>query len=246
MQDRHVHSFYCLHGSKRTTEEILRERIAAGAKLVTFTEHAPLPAGFHDPSPLRDSSMSMDTIWEYREEILKLKAEYAGECEVRCGLEVDYIEGYEEPIREFLDQYGQFFEDSLLSVHFLHGTCVDFSHEEFHRLLYEHCEGNLQELYRDYYRAIATAARWDGGPYKPLRFSHLDLVKKFKDQYPIQEAYAHELAIGILPDIVAAGMGIEVNFGGLRKPCREIYPAKPIISAAIELGIVLSYGSDTH
>ncbi|ADU65009.1 histidinol phosphate phosphatase HisJ family [Desulfurispirillum indicum S5] len=246
MHDRHVHSVFCLHGSGRRTEDILLERIEAGASRVTFTEHAPLPPGFDDPSPLRDSSMAMEKLMEYRAEILELRARYAGKCDVRCGLEVDYIEGYEEPIRQFLDQYGELFEDSLLSVHFLHGSCVDFSPEEFERLLSEQYQGDLEALYRDYYRVVALAARWDGGAHKPRRFGHLDLVKKFRDQFPLEPDKANALAIAILPDIAAGGMGIEVNTGGLKKPCREIYPAQPVLEAAKALGIALSYGSDTH
>ena len=43
-----------------------------------------------------------------------------------------------------------------------------------------------------------------------------------------------------------AGMAMELSSAGLRKACREIYPAPPIMALAAELGLPVSFASDAH
>ena len=43
-----------------------------------------------------------------------------------------------------------------------------------------------------------------------------------------------------------AGMAMEISSAGLRKACREIYPAPPIMALAAELGLPVSFASDAH
>ncbi|MDE5879507.1 MAG: PHP domain-containing protein, partial [Desulfovibrio sp.] len=42
------------------------------------------------------------------------------------------------------------------------------------------------------------------------------------------------------------GMVMEVSSAGLRKACREIYPAPPIMKWAAELGVPVTFASDAH
>jgi histidinol-phosphatase (PHP family) len=50
----------------------------------------------------------------------------------------------------------------------------------------------------------------------------------------------------VLDRIARAGMGIELNTSGLRKPVGEIYPSPLIISMAFEREIPICFGSDAH
>ena len=43
-----------------------------------------------------------------------------------------------------------------------------------------------------------------------------------------------------------AGMAMEISIAGLRKPCREIYPGPRILRLARELGLSITFASDSH
>jgi histidinol-phosphatase (PHP family) len=43
-----------------------------------------------------------------------------------------------------------------------------------------------------------------------------------------------------------AGVCVEVNTAGLRKPCGEIYPALALLRACQRLGVPATLGSDAH
>ena len=58
MRDGHIHSPYCPHGSSDSFEQYIKKAIEVGVKVMTFTEHLPLPKNFNDPSPENDSAMS--------------------------------------------------------------------------------------------------------------------------------------------------------------------------------------------
>ena len=44
----------------------------------------------------------------------------------------------------------------------------------------------------------------------------------------------------------AKGMGMEISSAGIRKPCREIYPCAAIMRMASELGLDITFASDSH
>ena len=43
-----------------------------------------------------------------------------------------------------------------------------------------------------------------------------------------------------------AGMAMEISIAGTRKPCREIYPGPRILRLARELGLPITFASDSH
>ncbi|WP_027388923.1 histidinol-phosphatase HisJ [Chrysiogenes arsenatis] len=246
MQDWHVHSGFCPHGSGRSTEEILLERMEQGATLVGFAEHAPFPEGCIDPSPLRDSAIRAQDVEPYLDEVERLREKYAARCDVRIGFEFDYLPGYETTIQDFIDRYGHRMDHALLSLHCLHDRCVDFSAAEMKRLLDDHFSGNVVLLYHDYYQTLARAIR---SPWRfpfPVAIGHFDLVKKFRPDFPIDPAVALEAALPALEALAGRGLTVEINTSGLKKPCQEIYPTRAIIAELQKRGVRLQYGSDTH
>ena len=49
-----------------------------------------------------------------------------------------------------------------------------------------------------------------------------------------------------LEAIASAGMALDVNTSGLRRPAREIYPSVRMLRRARSLGIDITFGSDAH
>lgn len=134
-RDGHIHSPFCPHGSSDTFVQYIEKAISHRFTDITFTEHAPLPNNFVDPTPQKDSGMKPNDLMPYIEELQRLQKQYAQDIRIRIGLEVDYIPGFEQETREFLNTYGHFLDDAILSVHFLKWqdsfVCIDFSPECF-------------------------------------------------------------------------------------------------------------------
>jgi histidinol-phosphatase (PHP family) len=63
--DFHVHTNYCPHGSEDKMELYVQAAIKKGLRFLSFTEHAPLPSGFIDPAPGRDSAMQWENVPAY-------------------------------------------------------------------------------------------------------------------------------------------------------------------------------------
>ncbi len=67
-----------------------------------------------------------------------MKYKYRDRIKINVGTEVDYLEGYEEQIKNNLEKYGKRLDDALLSVHNMkvcgEFVCIDYSPEEFKRI----------------------------------------------------------------------------------------------------------------
>ena len=72
----------------------------------------------------------------------------------------------------------------------------------------------------------------------------MDLPKKFGHRPPDKDL--KEMVQPVLDRMAEAGMGMELNTSGLRKPVGEIYPSPLIVSLARERDIPICFGSDAH
>ncbi|RKJ34034.1 histidinol-phosphatase HisJ, partial [Butyricicoccus sp. 1XD8-22] len=94
-RDGHIHSPFCPHGTEDTFEQYIEKAIESGFTQITFTEHAPLPTNFKDPTPDKDSGMNPKHLKPYIEKLTELKEVYSKDISIHIGLEIDYIVGYE-------------------------------------------------------------------------------------------------------------------------------------------------------
>lgn len=247
-KDGHVHTPFCPHGTKDKFEEYIEKAISLGIKEISFTEHAPLPEGFVDSTPAQDSGMKIEELDDYFNAIYRLKEKYKEKIIINCGLEVDYIEGFEKETAAFLNQYGDKLDDGILSVHFLqHGDsydCLDYSPDFFENMIKKY--GSIQGIYQNYFRTLLKSVRADLGSHKPRRIGHITLVRKFYRKFPTNYNYYAEVR-EILREIKIQGYELDYNGAGMNKPlCRETYPSPAIAKEAMMLGIPLVYGSDAH
>ncbi|WP_147803385.1 histidinol-phosphatase HisJ [Alkalicoccus halolimnae] len=248
LHDGHVHSPFCPHGSKDSLDSYVEKAAARGLKSITFTEHAPLPERFIDPVPEQDSSMDRQVLDEYLRAVETVKEKYKNIIEIRTGLEIDYIEGFEKETTDFLNEIGPFLDDAILSVHFLKTkkgyVCIDFDEHAFQRFA-EDC-GSLKAAYEAYYDAVEKSIKTDLGLYKPKRIGHMTLVHKFKKLFPAGFDDT-PLIRSILDAALKYQVSLDINTAGIRKMhCGEPYPPLPVIKEAFSRGIPLMYGSDAH
>ncbi|MEK4379090.1 histidinol-phosphatase HisJ [Bacillus sp. FSL R5-0434] len=249
-RDGHIHTPFCPHGTTDTLRQYAEEAIKKGFQSITFTEHAPLPPSFTDPTPQKDSAMAQASLERYINEISGLKKEYRGQLNIRTGLEVDYIAEYEDEIKSFLNTYGPFLDESILSVHFLRTSssylCLDYDEHTFKKLISE-C-GSIEAVYELYYRSIYSSIVASLGAYKPKRVGHITLVKKFIRLFPYKMSdHIHRLASECLNAVKENGMELDFNTSGLRKTyAGDIYLEDWMIEAAKKKNIPLVFGSDAH
>ncbi|RKL66740.1 histidinol phosphatase [Salipaludibacillus neizhouensis] len=248
-RDGHIHTPFCPHGSKDMFSSYIEQAIKQGFSTISFTEHAPLPRGFSDPVPDKDSGLALDLLPQYLEACNEMKQEYSQHITIYTGLEVDYIEGFEQETREFLDEWGPFIDDSILSLHFLqttegHYTCMDFSPESFEFLI-KQCD-TVEDVYKLYYLCLLRSIRWDLGPFKPKRLGHMTLVRKFQKLFPTNFDDSKYINL-VLRSMKEHNMSLDVNAAGLVKQhCMEVYPPIEVLLRAKQLGIQCVYGSDSH
>ncbi|WP_050181116.1 histidinol-phosphatase HisJ [Domibacillus robiginosus] len=248
LRDGHIHTQYCPHGSTDSFDQYIERALGLGFSEITFTEHAPLPEGFMDPAPSRDSSMRKSDLELYLRDVEYVKKQYASSLTIYTGLEVDFIPGFEKETTQFLTEYGPHLDDAILSVHFLplngQFVCIDFSEEEFERIVKE--AGSIEFVHQLYYDTVLKSVQANLGPCKPTRIGHITLARKFQRMFPCTKSFEPEIN-RVLQEMKKAGYSLDYNGAGFVKPlCRETYPPLDIARAAYSLGIPLVYGSDAH
>ncbi|MFC3883246.1 histidinol-phosphatase HisJ [Bacillus songklensis] len=246
--DGHIHTPFCPHGSKDLLYQYVERAIELGFEKISFTEHAPLPQGFIDPTPMQDSAMRMEEMERYLLEIGRVKEEFKNDLSIQIGLEVDYIEGYEDETRQFLDEYGSYLDDSILSVHFLRKDsayyCLDYSDDMFSIIIEQF--GSVEKVYEAYFKTVRNSIEKDLGEYKPQRIGHITLVHKFKQRFPCPIDFK-ETIIDLLEKVRHHNLQLDYNAAGLFKPlCQEAYPPQWVVQEAKNKKIPLVYGSDAH
>ncbi|OOM79485.1 histidinol-phosphatase HisJ [Clostridium sp. BL-8] len=248
VRDGHIHSPYCPHGTKDDFELYIEKALKEGLEEMTFTEHMPFPGYFiEDKEFLDECAPNDEAITMYFRDVEKLKEKYSAKIKINLGLEVDFIEGYEEKTKNLLNTYGSKLNDGLLSVHFVkigdEYIAID-GKDGFEAAL--KALGTTEKVYDAYYETLLKAIKADLGEYKPHRIGHPNLIRIFNNLYPI-EYKNKELLEEIVKEIKNRDYEVDVNTAGLRKPyCGEIYVSGIFKELVDQYGVKKVYGSDSH
>ena len=230
------------HPNHSHARDSVREMFEAGqAKGLTvhgFSEHSPRPLGYDYPVEYREHLAA--TFEEYIAEVRELKAEQAAKgITVLLGLEADWLEDEEEYIRGMISAYE--YDYLIAGIHFLGKWGFDATADDWNVLTFEQKCAH----YEHYYRTMKKMAE--------TRLFHIvahpDLVKIFsvEDFHRwLDMPGSMELIREALTAVRDAGMAMEISIAGTRKPCREIYPGPRILRLARELGLPITFASDSH
>ena len=223
--DTHVHTVLCRHAQGMPLD-YARAAFSKGLPEICMTDHAPAPDGFD-----AGSRMDAEDFPAYLDAVAEAARTFPGR--VKLGIEADYHTGCEAYLPRFLDSAP--FDLVLGSVHFIGDWGFD------NPASLERWRGaDLRQVWSEYFGLIcgmAKARRFDA-------VSHFDLPKKFGHRLP--EPELRELAGPVLDVIAAAGLALELNTGGRRKPVGEIYPSLSLLRLVRERGIPILFGSDAH
>lgn len=225
LADYHLHTPLCGHASGTPEAYAVRAR-ELGLPEIGFADHAPMP--FEGAEGYR---MKLGELPEYAAAVRRCREAFPG-LAIRFGIEADYHPTAVEYVARLLKSHD--FDYVIGSVHYIDDWGFD------HPLQAHQFETrDVYEVYVRYYGLVAELA--DTGLYDIL--GHFDLVKKFGYR-PSKDTAALERTA--LEAVARAGMALDVNTSGLRRPVAEIYPSLGILRAAREMDIGIVFGSDAH
>lgn len=248
IRDGHIHSPYCPHGTNDSLDMYIEKALREGLKEITFTEHMPFPCYFMENKKFLDECSPTDeVIKKYFKAVENLKLKYSNKIKINIGLEVDFIDGYEEETKKLLEIYGPKLEDALLSVHFvkINGEYMAIDGRDgFEKAL--SLLGSTEKVYDKYYETLLKAIKADLGEFKPRRIGHPNLIRIFNQLYPLEYKNT-DLLEKIVIEIKKRGYEVDVNTAGLRKPyCGEIYVSGIFKELIDKYEVIKVYGSDSH
>lgn len=149
---------------------------------------------------------------------------------VRLGIEMDWIAGREEVLRQILAPYD--WDIVLGSVHYIGAWGFDC-----HEFMAEWDKRDVADVWRDYgmlVRDLAASGLADV-------LSHPDVPKVFGHR-PADESPLHDL---IIEGASVHKTAVEINSNGIRRT-GEAYPAMPLLERAHALGLPVTLASDAH
>jgi histidinol-phosphatase (PHP family) len=229
MHDYHTHNHFCRHATG-SIEDYARRAADLGIDEICCTPHIPLPGlwpGFFNDK-LR---MDEDEFPLFVEELELARARVPG-VTVLCGVEADYIGGWEEYLERFLSAYP--FDFVLMSIH--HVQKWPLGQWTFD---YASDPRPLECVYDDYFDAM------DAGIQTGLFdcVAHMDLIKR--TGHPVLPTHRDRVE-RVIDLCLQRGMCAEINTSGTRKEIGETYPAGEIVRLMQARGLPLVSGSDAH
>lgn len=165
------------------------------------------------------------------QEIHSLAREYP-ELEIRLGVELPFLPGCGEEIREIVEWLNP--DYVIGSLHHLDGWMFD--HPGF---IEGYTRWDRESLYKRYFSLMEELVRVDSFDI----IGHLDLIKVFGFRPSHDILYYAEDLLSI---IAREGKAVELNTAGYRKPVKEAYPSLSLLKKSRELEIPITLGSDAH
>jgi histidinol-phosphatase (PHP family) len=224
--DYHMHTPLCRHAVGEPVE-YARRAVELGFAEIGFSDHSPMRQDDFDNWRMYASQLD-----EYVAKVRLAQKEFP-QLAIRLALEVDYLPGQEDWIRELAKRHP--WDYFIGSVHYVSDSWdIDNPAK-----LSEWKKRDAFEVWKIYFERLAMAA--STGLFEII--GHCDLPKKFgiRPKQDCTPLYRHFLAAA-----ARAGCAIELNTAGLRKDCKEIYPERALLQLAHEHHVPITFGSDAH
>ena len=224
--DYHMHTPLCWHAVGEPTEYAARA-LEVGLTEIGFSEHNPMTRDDFD-----DWRMHLADLDAYVEKVKRARQEHP-QLVIKLALEVDYLPGHEEWIRDLAGRHP--WDYFIGSVHYVSDSW-DLDNP---KKISEWNKRDPWEVWSVYFERLTEAA--ESGLFEII--GHADLCKKFcfypkKDCTPLFQTFLNAAR--------KTGVAVELNTAGLRKDCKEIYPSRRFLELAHLTGVPITFGSDAH
>jgi histidinol-phosphatase (PHP family) len=224
--DYHMHTPLCGHAVGEPVD-YARRAVELGLPEIGFSEHSPMRRDDFDNWRMLNGQLD-----NYVAKVRLAQTEFP-QLTIRLALEVDYLPGQEDWIRDLAARHP--WDYFIGSVHYVSDSWgIDDPAK-----LSEWKKRDAFEVWSAYFDRLTLAA--ESKLFEII--GHADLVKKFGIR-PAQDCtplYARFLTAAAI-----AGCAIELNTAGLRKDCKEIYPSRQLLELAFQKGVTITFGSDAH
>lgn len=228
--DFHTHTTYC--DGKSTPREMVEAAYRMGLTDFGISGHADY--SMYEPG----FGMSDAILASYKQELQKLKEEYAGKLNLYIGIELDVLgprqqADYAIGSTHSVLKNGQF-------------VCVDDTEEKLVQGVETLWNGDWYAFAKDYYELEGTV-------YDRLKcdwVGHFDLLTKFNEGYKhfdeTKDAYL-EPALAAMKKLHGQGLPFEINTGAMSRGYRTApYPNRILLKELHAMGGRIMINSDSH
>ena len=222
LYESHCHTPLCKH-ARGEPGEYAAAAAQRGFKGIIFTCHCPLPDRIS-----HSVRMEPGQYGTYVAAVEAARREFAGQVDVRLGLESDFYPGVEPWLTELHARVP--LHHVLGSVH---TQVPDYRARYFH--------GEYFAYQQTYFEHLAQAA--ETGLFDTL--AHPDLVKNESPSDWILDRIAPFIERA-LDRIAATGVAMELNTSGVNKALPEMNPGAEILGMIRRRGIPVVIGADAH
>lgn len=227
-----IHSHTTFSDGRDSAEAMVRAALSLGFHTLGFSEH-----GHADYD---DCSMPLDREADYRAEIRRLKAAYAGQIHILLGYEHDWLSPSD------VSEY----EYTIESVHYVRRGGALFSIDNTRQILTDAASelygGDMYALCRDYFHTVCRSI--EGTCAQVL--GHIELVMKFNEHRDLfDDADPRYLGPALECAELAARSGrlVEINTGAVARGYRtQPYPGAAMLRRVAECGGRVILTSDCH
>lgn len=222
----HTHTTFC--DGDNAAEEMVQRALELGFEHLGFSGHM-------------DEEIHMD--WPaYTAEIARLRAVYAHDLDIICGVELDTLYDPSScPGAEYVIGSTHYID---VDVPF--SRAVDYSEEISQRLCDECFGGDWYAMCRSYYELEAQV-------YDRLSCTfvgHFDLITRFNDQmrsFDEDDPRYMTPALEAMEHLVSQGVPFEINCGAHNRGRKaELYPRRSLLKALHDFGGQILINSDAH
>lgn len=222
LYETHLHTPLCKHASGQP-EDYAAVAQKRGLKGITVTCHNPVDNGWGVRY-----RMGLDEFDAYLALVEQARQTWAGQIDVRLGLESDYYPGAEAWLTH-LHRRAEF--NYILGS--IHSLLPDYKKLYF--------TGDVVTYQRLHFEHLAQAA--ESGLFDAL--AHPDLIKIMEPEQWQPELIWDDVLVS-LDRIAATGIAMELNTSGLNKPLAEFHPGRPILEEMFRRDIPVVVGADAH
>ena len=232
---------FCGH-AENSLAEVVQAYIDAGFRWVCLTEHmAPHRQALvsEDEAPLDVAALG-ERFRRYFAAARRAQAERAGEIDILVGFETEAFDGYRVPVQAIIDEFAP---DMMVgSVHHVGDILFDYSEDHYRRAVAR--AGGITEFYCAYFDRQFELIE----AFRPSVVGHFDLVRIFDPDYPgrWRVPAIRQRALRNLARIAELDLILDFNVRALAKGQAEPYVSAPWLRRAVELGIDLVPGDDSH
>lgn len=220
MVDYHMHSI--LSDGRNSYEEMVRMAIEKGLDEIGFTDHVCLkPVTW---------AIRLEDIPVMTSQIIDLKDKYEDQIKIRYGVEMDYLPGKDAQINEIIERIPV--DYVIGSIHFIGDWNFDTDQSLYGKWTND-------KLYEKYFALVQQAAQ--SGLFDII--GHIDIIKKFRVYPESNQDLLFEDTIKVIKE---NNLVVELNTGGMDRPCAEFTPGHKILEMCYKHHVPVTLSSDAH